>query len=84
MKLELIWYNVNIENAVAEGFTLDDFNDGHVSGLHSEHARAGSLTAFAVADADKLWAYAEKNQTAQYVDTDYSINEDITAAYIKG
>ena len=53
-------HDVNIADAMAEGLTLDDFNDGHVSGLHGEHARAGSLTAFAVADADKLWAYGEK------------------------
>lgn len=78
------WNSVNLENAMAEGLTLDDFNGGHVSGLHGEHARAGSITAFAVADADKLWAYGEKNQGPLYIKTDFSIEEDITAAYIKG
>ncbi|NQZ23362.1 MAG: TonB-dependent receptor [Colwellia sp.] len=78
------WNNVNIENAMAEGLTLDDFNDGHISGLHGEHARGGSLTGFAVADADKLWDYGQKNQGALYIKTDFSIEEKITAAYIKG
>lgn len=77
------WKDINIENAMAEGLTLADFNGGHVSGLHGEHARAGSVTAFAVADASKLWNYAEKNQSAGYIKSDFSINEDITAAYIK-
>ncbi len=78
------WNDVNIENAMAAGLTLNDFNGGHVSGLHGEHARAGSVTAFAVADTDKLWDYGQKNQGPLYIKTDFSIEEDITAAYVKG
>jgi len=78
------WNNLDMASAMAEGLTLNDFNGGSVSGLHGEHGRTGSITSFAVADADKLWDYGRANQGALYVKTDFSIEEEITAAYIKG
>ncbi|SFC92904.1 TonB-dependent receptor [Pseudoalteromonas denitrificans] len=70
-------------NAMSEGLTLADFNGGHVSGLHSKEGRSGSLTSFAIMD-KSLWDYALANKQSKVVSEAFSIEEEITAAYVKG
>ncbi|WP_286234549.1 TonB-dependent receptor [Thalassotalea sediminis] len=75
--------DVDVNTAIADGLTLADFNGGFVNGLHSKEGRAGSLSAFPIANRG-LWDYAEQNQASTTTTlSKFSIEEDITAAYIK-
>lgn len=75
--------DVNLAAAMADGLTLDTYNGGHVSGLHDRTGRAGTLSSFAVINRD-IWDYGYKNQAATTtVTSDFSITENIDAAYAK-
>jgi iron complex outermembrane receptor protein len=75
--------DVNLAAAMADGLTLADFNGGQVSGLHGKEGRAGTLDSFAVINRD-IWdyGYAHRADTIT-VGSDFSITEEITAAYAK-
>ncbi len=76
--------DVDVNKAIADGLTLADYNGGFVTGLHSEEGRSGSLSAFPISNRG-LWDYAEQNQAATTTTlSKFSIEEEITAAYIKG
>lgn len=76
--------DVDVNKAIADGLTLADYNGGFVSGLHSKEGRSGSLSAFPIANRG-LWDYAAANQAATVTTlSQFSIDEEITAAYIKG
>lgn len=76
--------DVDVNKAIADGLTLADYNGGFVSGLHSKEGREGSLSAFPIANRG-LWDYAEQNKaTATTTLSKFSIEEDITAAYVVG
>lgn len=75
--------DVDIEQAMADGLTLAQFDGGHISGLHSQKGRAGTLDSFAVINRD-IWKYGYANRSADtLVTSDFSISEEITAAYAK-
>lgn len=75
--------DLDVAAGQAAGLTLDNFNGGVVSGLHSAEGRAGSLSSFPVAN-NSIWAYAEQNKAATItVNDQFSIQEDISAAYVK-
>ena len=75
--------DLDVAAAQADNLTLADFNGGFVSGLHSAEGRAGSLSAFPVAST-AIWDYAHKNKPSEITVKDaFSIEEDITAAYVK-
>ncbi|MDO3381462.1 TonB-dependent receptor [Gilvimarinus algae] len=75
--------NVDVPTAMADGLSLADFNGGHVSGLFSQDGRSGTLDAFAVINRD-IWDYGYANQAdTTTVTSDFSIDEEITAAYVK-
>ena len=76
--------DVDINQAVADGLTLADYNGGFATDLHSKEGRAGSLTTFPIGTRG-LWNYAYQNQ-ADITTTlsQFSIEEDITSAYFKG
>ncbi|TLX45698.1 TonB-dependent receptor [Pseudoalteromonas phenolica] len=77
------YQDLDVAAAQAEGLTLDNFNGGFVSGLHSAQGRAGSLSSFPVANTS-IWAYAEQNKPSAVTVKDYFlIEEDISAAYVK-
>ena len=76
--------DVDVNKAIADGLTLSDYNGGFVTDLHSQEGRPGSLSAFPVANRG-LWDYAEANQAATITTlSKFSIEEDITAVYVKG
>lgn len=75
--------DLDVNQGIADGLNLSDYNGGFVTGLHSAEGRAGSLTAFPVANKG-LWDYAEQNKAATVTTlSKFSIEEDITAAYVK-
>lgn len=75
--------DVDITDAVNQGMSLADYNGGFVSGLHSEEGRKGSTSRFPIGNRD-LWQYGAKNQASESIITsDFSIEEEITAAYVK-
>ncbi|GLX79787.1 TonB-dependent receptor [Thalassotalea insulae] len=75
--------DVDVNQAIAQGLTLADFNGGFVSGLHSKEGRSGSLSAFPIANRE-IWAYAKQNQATDTTTlSQFSIEEDMTAAYLK-
>ena len=77
------YQDLDLAAAMADGLSLADFNGGFVSGLHSAEGRAGSMSAFPVASRG-IWDYAEANKpSAISVRDAFSIEEDITAAYVK-
>ncbi|WP_252738861.1 TonB-dependent receptor [Colwellia sp. D2M02] len=77
--------DVDVNKAIADGLNLSDYNGGFVSGLHSKEGRPGSLSAFPVADGAGIWDYAYQNQADTTTTlSQFSIEEDITAFYVKG
>ena len=77
------YQDLDLAAAMAEGLSLADFNGGFVSSLHSAEGRAGSMSSFPVASRD-IWRYAEANKPSSISVRDaFSIEEDITAAYVK-
>jgi len=76
--------DLDVNQGISEGLTLADYNGGFATDLHSKEGRAGSLSAFPLANRG-LWDYAEANKaTTTTTLSKFSIEEDITAAYIKG
>lgn len=71
-----------IQKAMADGLRLSDYNGGHVSGLHGKEGRSGTLSAFALMNND-IWDYAHANKSATRATEAFSIEEDITSAYVK-
>ncbi|WP_226663766.1 TonB-dependent receptor [Microbulbifer aggregans] len=75
--------DVDLAAAMADGLTLADFNGGVVSGLHDQEGRSGSLGSFAVINGG-IWDYGYANRADTItVTSDFSITEEITAAYAK-
>ncbi|NTS78191.1 TonB-dependent receptor [Catenovulum sp. SM1970] len=75
--------DVDITDAVNQGMSLADYNGGFVSGLHSEEGRAGSTSRFPIGTRG-LWQYGAQNQaTESIITSDFSIEEEISAAYVK-
>ncbi len=75
--------DLDVSQGVSEGLTLADYNGGFATDLHSKEGRVGSLSAFPIANRG-LWDYAEANKaTTTTTLSKFSIEEDITAAYIK-
>lgn len=77
------YQDLDVAAAQAKGLTLDNFNGGFVSGLHSAKGRAGSLSSFPVANTS-IWAYVDQHKPSAVTVNDYFlIEEDISAAYVK-
>ena len=74
--------SLDINKAMQDNLTLADYNGGTASGLHSAKGRAGSLSSFALIN-DDIWKYGEANQGALNVTGAFSIEEEITAGYVK-
>ena len=72
-----------LARGMEDGLTLNDFNGGTVSGLHSKEGRPGTLTAFAVLN-ESIWQYAESNKGPLQIIKWFSVDEEITSAYVKG
>ena len=76
--------DVDVNKGIEDGLNLSDYNGGFATDLHSKEGRAGSLSAFPIANRG-LWDYAEANQaTTTTTLSKFSIEEDITALYVKG
>lgn len=71
-----------LEKGMTAGLTLEDFNGGNVSGLHSKEGRQGTLTSFAVMNND-IWNFAEANKGQLQIIKRFSVEEEITSAYAK-
>ncbi|WP_406828870.1 TonB-dependent receptor [Microbulbifer sp. ARAS458-1] len=75
--------DVDLAAAMAEGLSLADFNGGLASGLHGQEGRNGTLDSFAVISGG-IWDYGYANRADTItVTSDFSIAEEITAAYAK-
>lgn len=68
---------------MADGLTMADFNGGVVSGLHGKEGRSGTLSSFAVIN-NGIWDYAKQHKGELQIRNQFSIDEEITSAYIKG
>jgi len=76
--------DVDVNKGIADGLNLSDYNGGFATDLHSKEGRVGSLSAFPIGNRG-IWDYAHQNQADRTTTlSQFSIEEDITAAYIKG
>lgn len=75
--------NRNVDLATIPTFTMADFNGGQISGLHGEEGKANTLTSFAAVDGKDVLDYAKAHPTELVISGQYSIEEDITSAYVK-
>lgn len=72
-----------LAQGMADGLTMADFNGGVVSGLHGKEGRSGTLSSFAVINGG-IWDYAKQHKGELQIRNQFSIDEEITSAYIKG
>lgn len=75
--------NQNVDLNTIPAFTMADFSDGQISGLHGQDGKANTITSFAAVKGSAVLDYAKAHPTEVVVTGKYSIEEDITAAYAK-
>lgn len=74
--------NPNLESMLANNYTLSDFDGGLVSGLHSESARAGTLTAYTTVS-ENIFETSKNARTSAVITDPWAIEEDTSAFYTK-